>query len=58
MGGNTEGVGNTTLAAEFNFHADPESAYVVLEMADCPTFIVAWELCSRYTNVSMVSTDM
>ena len=39
MGGNIEGVGNCTqegfsACAEFNFGADPEAAYVVLNRAD------------------------
>ena len=39
MGGNIESVGNCTeegfsACAEFNFGADPEAAYVVLDRAD------------------------
>ena len=41
MGGNVEGVGNCTqdgfsACAEFNFGADPEAAYVVLDRTACP----------------------
>ncbi|XP_047192614.1 inosine-uridine preferring nucleoside hydrolase isoform X3 [Scophthalmus maximus] len=47
MGGNTEGKGNVTLCAEFNFAMDPESAYVVLEEFLCPTYIASWEYACR-----------
>ncbi|XP_028300229.1 probable uridine nucleosidase 2 [Gouania willdenowi] len=47
MGGNTEGKGNVTLCAEFNFAMDPESAYVVLEEFHCPTHIASWEFACR-----------
>ena len=56
MGGNTESIGNTSLTAEFNFHADPESAFVVLDKTSCPPYIVAWELCSKYTLLTMASS--
>ena len=47
MGGNVEGVGNTSrfsACAEFNFGADPEAAYVVLDrdvqsIPKCDNFI-------------------
>jgi len=51
MGGNTEGVGNTTVSAEFNFHSDPEAAYVVLENTKCPTYIAPWELCLHRVKI-------
>ena len=51
MGGNMEGVGNVTTAAEFNFHADPEAAAAVLRLASCPTTIATWELSYKYTFV-------
>ena len=59
MGGNVEGVGNCpeegfSACAEFNFGADPEAAYVVLDRAACPTHIAPIELCTaRYSNVPM-----
>ncbi len=56
MGGNSEGVGNTTMAAEFNFYADPEAAFVVLNKAACPLFVVTWELCFKYVDMPMVSS--
>ncbi|KAL0963492.1 hypothetical protein UPYG_G00307130 [Umbra pygmaea] len=43
MGGNTESRGNTTVCAEFNFAADPEAAYIVLNEFLCPTYIAGWE---------------
>ena len=54
MGGNMEGIGNVSIAAEFNFHADPEAAYVVLDKVKCPTFIVTWEMCFKYVKPEMV----
>ena len=51
MGGNMEGVGNVTTAAEFNFHADPEAAAAVLRLTRCPTTIATWELSYKYTFV-------
>ncbi len=55
MGGNIEGVGNMSIAAEFNFHADPEAAFVVLDAARCPVVMVSWELCFKYIHIPMVS---
>ncbi|KAG7467490.1 hypothetical protein MATL_G00154140 [Megalops atlanticus] len=43
MGGNTDSRGNTTMCAEFNFAADPEAAYIVLNDYMCPTYIACWE---------------
>lgn len=37
--------GNTTVCAEFNFAADPEAAYIVLNRFFCPTYIATWEFC-------------
>ena len=53
MGGNAEGIGNTSEAAEFNFHADPEAAFTVLRMTKCATTIAPWELCYKHTNVDI-----
>ncbi|XP_039998263.1 inosine-uridine preferring nucleoside hydrolase-like isoform X3 [Xiphias gladius] len=47
MGGNTESRGNTTVCGEFNFVADPEAAYVVLDRYTCPTHIATWEFSCR-----------
>ncbi|KAM9333936.1 inosine-uridine preferring nucleoside hydrolase-like [Symphorus nematophorus] len=47
MGGNTESRGNTTVCGEFNFVADPEAAYVVLDRYTCPTYIATWEFSCR-----------
>jgi len=44
MGGNYKGVGNVTMAAEFNFYCDPVAARVVIEDLRCPKYLVTWEL--------------
>ncbi|ALC48681.1 CG12177 [Drosophila busckii] len=46
MGGNYQGVGNSSRAAEFNFHSDPEAAYAVLLKTHCPITILPWEPCT------------
>uniref|UniRef100_A0A8C6PH92 Si:dkey-4e7.3 n=3 Tax=Nothobranchius TaxID=28779 RepID=A0A8C6PH92_NOTFU len=43
MGGNTESRGNTSVCGEFNFTADPEAAYIVLNEYQCPTYLACWE---------------
>lgn len=43
MGGNVDSRGNTTICGEFNFAADPEAAYIVLNEYLCPTYIASWE---------------
>ena len=53
MGGNFEGIGNVTKAAEFNFHADPEAAHTVLRLAECPVTIATWELSYKYNFVPL-----
>ncbi|XP_061395305.1 nucleoside hydrolase-like [Musca vetustissima] len=45
MGGNHQGVGNYTRAAEFNFYSDPEAAHIVLSKSKCPITILPWEPC-------------
>ncbi|KAI9590464.1 hypothetical protein GQX74_008631 [Glossina fuscipes] len=45
MGGNYQGIGNCTRAAEFNFYADPEAAHIVLLKSTCPITILPWEPC-------------
>ncbi|XP_026157605.1 inosine-uridine preferring nucleoside hydrolase-like [Mastacembelus armatus] len=47
MGGNIESRGNTTICGEFNFVADPEAAYTVLNRYTCPTYIATWEFTCR-----------
>ncbi|XP_061745887.1 inosine-uridine preferring nucleoside hydrolase-like [Nerophis ophidion] len=47
MGGNIESRGNTTACGEFNFLADPEAAYIVLDCYTCPTTIASWEFSCR-----------
>ncbi|XP_052857366.1 uncharacterized protein LOC128265415 [Drosophila gunungcola] len=46
MGGNYQGVGNSSRAAEFNFHSDPEAAHTVLLKSRCPITILPWEPCT------------
>ncbi|KAE8597725.1 hypothetical protein XENTR_v10016578 [Xenopus tropicalis] len=48
MGGNMESRGNTTACGEFNFLADPEAAYVVLNEFTCKTYIATWEHTCYY----------
>uniref|UniRef100_A0A1B6K2M9 Inosine/uridine-preferring nucleoside hydrolase domain-containing protein n=1 Tax=Homalodisca liturata TaxID=320908 RepID=A0A1B6K2M9_9HEMI len=47
MGGNYKAVGNTTNCAEFNFHADPEAAYIVLNSAIKHKVLIPWETCCQ-----------
>nr|XP_046238333.1 inosine-uridine preferring nucleoside hydrolase-like [Scatophagus argus]XP_046238334.1 inosine-uridine preferring nucleoside hydrolase-like [Scatophagus argus] len=47
MGGNIESRGNTTVCGEFNFVADSEAAYIVLDRYTCPTYIASWEFSCR-----------
>ncbi|XP_049904637.1 inosine-uridine preferring nucleoside hydrolase isoform X2 [Epinephelus moara] len=51
MGGNTESRGNTTVCGEFNFAADPEAAYIVLNDYQCPTYLACWEF-TCYSKLS------
>jgi purine nucleosidase len=46
MGGACQAVGNANMAAEFNIHADPEAAAVVLGAFPSIT-LVTWELTMR-----------
>lgn len=56
MGGNHLGVGNLTRTAEFNFHADPESAHIVLDKSKCVVTILPWEAClEKNFLISMVN---
>ena len=43
------GRGNVTMAAEFNFYADPEAAYVVLNNLRAPITMACWELCLKHS---------
>ncbi|XP_060909321.1 inosine-uridine preferring nucleoside hydrolase [Labrus mixtus] len=56
MGGNTESRGNTTVCAEFNFAADPEAAYIVLNEYNCPTYLACWEF-TCYSKLSWEFCD-
>lgn len=51
MGGSSYGKGNASMAAEFNFFADPEAAHVVLNVFPSPTCsvtIVPWSVCAKH----------
>ncbi|XP_008294616.1 inosine-uridine preferring nucleoside hydrolase isoform X1 [Stegastes partitus] len=56
MGGNTESRGNTTVCGEFNFTADPEAAYIVLNDYHCPTYLACWEF-TCYSKLSWEFCD-
>ncbi|XP_037343792.1 inosine-uridine preferring nucleoside hydrolase isoform X1 [Pungitius pungitius] len=56
MGGNTESRGNTTVCGEFNFAADPEAAYIVLNDYQCPTYLACWEF-TCYSKLSWEFCD-
>ena len=58
MGGNMEGVGNCSLGAEFNFFADSEAAFIVLQSVKCPTYLATWELCLSKSRVDTVRTGL
>ena len=45
MGGCIHGKGNHWVSAEFNFGADPEAAYILLNEFKCPISLVSWEAC-------------
>ncbi|XP_051762196.1 pyrimidine-specific ribonucleoside hydrolase RihA isoform X8 [Ctenopharyngodon idella] len=47
MGGNTDSRGNVTVCGEYNFAADPEAAYIVLNEFICPIYIATWEFTCR-----------
>ncbi|XP_061162563.1 nucleoside hydrolase-like [Saccostrea echinata] len=51
MGGNIEGQGNIEdgTAAEFNFHCDPEAAYMILHELSCPLTTFSWEAVLKNT---------
>ncbi|XP_035030051.2 inosine-uridine preferring nucleoside hydrolase isoform X1 [Hippoglossus stenolepis] len=56
MGGNTESRGNVTVCGEFNFVADPEAAYIVLNEFQCPTYLACWEF-TCYSKLSWEFCD-
>ncbi|KAL5016066.1 hypothetical protein ScPMuIL_005655 [Solemya velum] len=49
MGGNIDGKGNSTLAAEYNFESDPEAAAIVLKDIKCMINLVSWETNLRHS---------
>ena len=54
MGGNFNAVGNASISGEFNFLADPEAAYVVLNKTPSPIVLVPWEICGFDIKMPMV----
>ena len=54
MGGNFNAVGNASISGEFNFLADPEAAYVVLNKTSSPIVLVPWEICGFDIKIPMV----
>ena len=54
MGGNFNAVGNASISGEFNFLADPEAAYVVLNKTPSPVVLVPWEICGFDIKMPMV----
>ncbi|XP_022595998.1 inosine-uridine preferring nucleoside hydrolase-like isoform X1 [Seriola dumerili] len=56
MGGNTESRGNTTVCGEFNFAADAEAAYIVLNDYQCPIYLICWEF-TCYSKLSWEFCD-
>ncbi|XP_029386205.1 inosine-uridine preferring nucleoside hydrolase [Echeneis naucrates] len=56
MGGNTESRGNSTVCGEFNFTADPEAAYIVLNDYHCPMYLSCWEF-TCYSKLSWEFCD-
>ena len=53
MGGNVNGIGNVTIAAEFNFFYDPEAAHICLNALKCPINLITWEMCFEWVKPSM-----
>jgi inosine-uridine nucleoside N-ribohydrolase len=50
------GIGNIVSSAEFNFWADPEAAYVVLNTKFLkPINLVPWETCRLEAKFDLVS---
>ena len=45
MGGNPDGVGNVTPAAEYNLWVDPEAAAAVFQTAGIEVELAGWHLC-------------
>nr|CAD7594817.1 unnamed protein product [Timema genevievae] len=52
MGGNSEGIGNVTAGAEFNFYCDPEAAHICLHNMKCPITIFPWETAFNHCRLS------
>ncbi len=43
------GRGNVSMSAEFNFHTDPEAAYMVFRDLGCPITLIPLELCWKHS---------
>ncbi len=55
MGGCSQGRGNASFAAEFNFLSDPEAAKIVLDAFAGRTVIVPWETTLRCKHETQVN---
>nr|CAD7430319.1 unnamed protein product [Timema monikensis] len=55
MGGNSEGIGNVTAGAEFNFYCDPEAAHICLHNMKCPITIFPWETAFNHCRLSYLA---
>lgn len=55
MGGAPDGVGNTTITAEYNIYADPEAADIVFR-SGLPIELVGWDVSTKYALLTADDT--